>query len=83
MDKFTVRDIITKALILLRTLALWDTWVAQFVEGLTLAQVMISQFVNLSPTLGSLLSVQSPLQSLFCPSPTCACSLTLSPKNKH
>ena len=42
---------------------LWDTWVAQSVEGLTLAGVMISQFVGLSPALspalGSLLTAQS------------------------
>ena len=38
-------------------------WVAQSVNVrlLILAQVMISQFVSLSPTLGSLLSAQSPL----------------------
>ena len=31
-------------------------WVAQLVERLTLAQVMISRFVGLSPTLGSVLA---------------------------
>ena len=36
------------------------TWVAQSVERLTLAQVMILRFVSSSPALGSLLSVQNP-----------------------
>ena len=35
------------------------TWVAQSVERPTLAQVMISQFVSLSPTSGSLLTAYS------------------------
>ena len=35
------------------------TWVAQSVERLTLAQVMIFQFVGLSPVLGSVLTAQS------------------------
>ena len=35
------------------------TWVAQSVEHLTLAQVMISQFVSLSPVSGSVLRAQS------------------------
>ena len=34
-------------------------WVAQSVERLTLAQVMISRFVSLSPTSGSVLTAQS------------------------
>ena len=34
-------------------------WVAQSVERLTSAQVMISQFVGLSPALGSALTAQS------------------------
>ena len=34
-------------------------WVAQLVERPTLAQVMISQFVSLSPTSGSVLTDQS------------------------
>ena len=42
-------------------------WVARSVEDLTSAQVVISQFVSSSPTLGSLLSAPSPLWSL-CPS---------------
>ena len=35
------------------------TWVAQLVKHLTLAQVLISQLVSLSPTLGSVLTPQS------------------------
>ena len=36
-----------------------DAWVAQSVKCQTLAQVMISQFVSSSPTLGSMLIAQS------------------------
>ena len=54
------------------------TWVAQSVEHPTSAQVMISRFVSWSPASGSLLSVQSPLQSL-CPLlyPPFPCSYSL------
>ena len=45
----------------------WGSWVAQLVECLTSAHVMISQFVSLSPASGSLLSAQSPLQILCSP----------------
>ena len=34
-------------------------WVAQLVRRLTSAQVMISQFVSLSPAMGSVLTAQS------------------------
>ena len=44
----------------------WGIWVAQLVKQLTLAQVMISQFVGFSPASGSLLSLQSPLW-ILCP----------------
>ena len=37
----------------------WGTWVAQSVEQLTLAQVMISQLVSSSPASGSVLTAQS------------------------
>ena len=56
------------------------TWVAQLVEGLTLVQVMISQFVSSSPTLGSVLTAQSLKPALdsvspsLCPLPTHALS---------
>ena len=43
------------------------TWVAQSVEPPTLAQVMISQLVSLSPALGCLLSAQSLLWILCLP----------------
>ena len=61
---------------------------AQWVKCLTLAQVIISQFVGLSPVLGSVLTAQSlepALDSVF-PSlsarPLLACSLTLSLSQK-
>ena len=37
-----------------------STWVAQSVERPTSAQVMVSQFVSLSPVSGSVLTAQSP-----------------------
>ena len=37
----------------------WGAWVAQSVEHLTSAQVVISQFVSLSPASGSVLTAQS------------------------
>ena len=51
-------------------------WVAQSVKCLTLisAQVMISQFMNSSPTLGSLLSAQSLLCILDLPLSLCPSS---------
>ena len=60
-------------------------WVAQLVKHPTLAQVMISQFVSLSPTSGSVLAAQSlepasdsvsPLS--LCSSPACALSVSVS-----
>ena len=58
-------------------------WVAQWVKRPTSAQVMISQFVSLSPAL--LLSGQSTLR-IFCLSPslplTHSCSLSLK-MDKH
>ena len=58
-------------------------WLAQSVECLTLAQVMISWFVGSSPVLGSVLSawnLQPALDSVsVCPPP----SLFLSKINKH
>ena len=62
------------------------TWVAEFVEHPTLAQVMVSQVPSSSPTSGLLLSVQSPLWILclllcLCPSPTFMHSF--SKINKH
>ena len=65
----------------------WGAWVAQLVKHLPSAQVMISQFVGLSPASGSVLTAQSlepasdsvsPSLSL-CSSPAHALSLSLSP----
>ena len=57
----------------------WGAWVAQSVEHLTSAQVMISQFVSSSPALGSRLSAQRLLR-ILCPplSLPLPCSLSLS-----
>ena len=62
------------------------TWVAQSVKQLTSVQVMISQFVGLSPELGSVLTAGSlePASDSVSPSlsaPPSACSL--SKINKH
>ena len=67
-------------------------WVAQLVKRRTSAQVMISQFVSLSPASGSVLTIQSlepaldsVSPSLSAPSPLALClslSLSLSLKNK-
>ena len=60
----------------------WGIWVAQSVEHLTSAQVMISQFVSSSPVSGSVLTAQTLEPALdsvspsLCPSPTRALSLS-------
>ena len=53
-----LRDIELK-LFLSQNLLFRSTWVAQLVKHLTLAQVMISSLVSLSPMLGSVLTEQS------------------------
>ena len=53
----------------------WSTWVAQSVEWLTLAQVMISWFRSLGPTSSSVLTVQSPKPALDSVSPSLCPSL--------
>ena len=66
------------------------TWVAQLVERLTLARVMISQFVSSSPVLTSVLTAwnlepASDSVSLFLclfPARALSLSLSLSVKNK-
>ena len=67
------------------------TWVAQLVNHLTLAQVMIPRFVGSSPTLGSMLAAQSlePASDSVSPSLSLSlflllrsCSLSLSLKNE-
>ena len=44
---------------LLKTFESWGAWVAQSVKHLTSAQVVISQFMSLSPASGSVLMAQS------------------------
>ena len=63
-------------------------WVAQLVQRLTSAQVMISWFLGSSPTSGSVLTAQSlePASDPVSPSlsaPVCLCALSLSKINKH
>ena len=49
----------------------WGTWAVRLVECPTLAQVVISRFVGLSPAVGSTLLVWSLLGIVpLCPSPT-------------
>ena len=57
------------------------TWVAQSVKHPTLAQVMISQFMSLSPASGSVLTAQSLEPSLdsVSPSPCLSLAHALSP----
>ena len=52
----------------------WGTWVAHSVKHLTLAEVMISQFVGSSPTLGSVLTAQSLEPALDSLSPSLSAS---------
>ena len=71
----------------------WGIWVAQSVEHLTSAQVMISQFVSSSPVSGSVLTAQSlePASDSVSPSLSAppllmlclSLSLSLSKINKH
>ena len=55
------------------------TWVAQLVKSPTSAQVVISQFMNLSPTSGSMLTAQSlePASDSVSPSLSAPSPLTL------
>ena len=64
---------------------LWGAWVAQSVECLTLAQVMIPCFVGLSPMSGSVLMAQGlePASDSVSPSLSAPPPLSLSSKNKH
>ena len=63
-------------------------WVAQLVKRSTSAQVMISQFVSLSPPLGSVLTAQSlepasdSVSVSLCPFPAHALSRSLKYKLK-
>ena len=75
-----------------KSVAGWGTWVALLLKHPTLAQIMISCFMNLKPTSGSLLSeritlpILSPTLSAFLPlgflSLSLSVSLSLSFKNK-
>ena len=47
------------SIMFLRFICVRGAWVAQLVECPTLAQVMIAQFMGLSPTLGSVLTARS------------------------
>ena len=65
----------------------WGTWVAQFVERLTLAQVTILHFVSSSPISGSVLTAQSlepgaSVSPSLSDPPLLALCLSLSLKNK-
>ena len=50
---------ILKGFVFLKNRNFGGTWVAQSVDHLTLAQVMISRFLSLSPTSGSVLTAWS------------------------
>ena len=57
---------------------IWGTWLAQSgIQLLILAQVMISQFMGLSPALGSELTVWSLPGILSLPLPHTSCALSL------
>ena len=68
-----------------------SAWVAQSVERMTSAQIMISWFVSLSPVSGSVLTAQPGACFRFCvslslfapPSPTLCLCLSLSKMNKR
>ena len=68
----------------------WGTWMAQLVECLTSAQVMISQFVSSNPASGSVLTART-LETVLrccvslslCSSPAHALSLCVSKINKN
>ena len=55
MDKNTYYRVALK----IKIKVYWVTWVAQSVKLLTLAQVMISQFMSSGPALDSVLTAQS------------------------
>ena len=61
----------------------WGAWVAQLVKHATPPQVMMSQFMGLSPASGSVLTAQSlepasdSVSPSLCPSPARALSLSL------
>ena len=80
--------IIQNPLIVFKSELALGTWVAQSVKHLTLAQVMISWSVSLSPASGSVLTAQSlePASESVSPSLSlpvpCSCSVSLSLSQK-
>ena len=69
----------------IKNMGSWEAWVAHLVKCPTLAQVMMSQFIDLSPASGSVLTAQSlkPTSDSVSPSPSAPrlLSLTLSKIN--
>ena len=63
---------------------MWGAWVAQSVKRLTSAQIMISQLMSSSPTLGSVRTAQSlePVSDSVSLSLPLSCSRSVSLKNK-
>ena len=61
----------------LRVNSFWGAWVAQLVKRPTSAQVMISQFVGLSPASGSVLTARSLEPALDAVSPSLSAPLLL------
>ena len=85
-NKYSEWNLRKAMLMSIRIKEVWGTWVAQLVERLTLAQVLISLLTSSSPLLGSVLTAQSlepawdSVSPSLCPFP---CSLALSlPKIK-
>ena len=56
----------------------WGTWVAQLVERLTLAQVMVSRFVGSRPLSGSVLTARNLESASYSVSPSLSAPLLLS-----
>ena len=61
----------------------WGAWVAQWVEHLTSAQVMISQSMSSSPTLGPVPTAQSLESASLSAPPLLTLCLSISKINKH
>ena len=79
----TLKGLLPLGGLIKKVLCLRGAWVAQSVKRPTSAQVMISWSVGSSPVSGSVLTAQSlepASDSVSCPSPTCALSLSI--KNK-
>ena len=62
-----LRKLTRNYIIVIELILKWGTWVAQSVKHWSLAQIMISRFMSVSPTSGYLLSAQSPLWILCLP----------------